>query len=87
VASTDTGLTLLHMTVAFASSVHASAALEFLARASVEMTATERPTSDGGDLALVDIDVASHEHGRLRTLLAVHALVIEDGAVASASAA
>ncbi len=79
--SPDPGLALLHLTVAFASAVHAGSALEFLARASVEMTATERPVSGDGDMTIVDIDIPNHERSRLRTLLnGVHALVIEETA-------
>jgi hypothetical protein len=70
---------MVRLTVAFADVDHARLAVRFLAGSSLHITATQRPTNDDTDMALVDVEIPNHERSRLETLIAgVHGLLIDD---------
>lgn len=79
---------MTHLTVAFASIIHARDAIAFLTGSSLAVSAAPRPSQGDAALALVDIDIPTVERDRLGTLLAgVHAIVVEEIGEARRSAA
>ena len=79
---------MTRLTVAFATTRHAEAAVAFVRGASFEVRVSVPPGGSGFDYALVEFEVGRSDLHRLRTLLAgVHGIELEQSRVTAGAVA